>query len=104
MTFLILAAAVAAQTAQPAPAPRTWPIQEADVVLKDFQFRSGENMPELRMHYTTLGRPHRNSAGQIDNAVMVLHGTGGSGPQFLRPQFAHELYRHGQALDTTPIL
>jgi len=69
------------------------------VVLKDFAFRSGESLPELRMHYTTLGAPHRNAAGVIDNAVMVLHGTGGTGQQFLRPQFADELYGPGQPLD-----
>jgi homoserine O-acetyltransferase len=51
------------------------------------------------MHITTLGSPHRNAAGQIDNAVMVLHGTGGGGKQFLRPQFADELYGPGQPLD-----
>jgi pimeloyl-ACP methyl ester carboxylesterase len=51
------------------------------------------------MHYTTLGTPHRDSAGAIDNAVMVLHGTGGTGKQFLQPQFADELYGPGQPLD-----
>jgi homoserine O-acetyltransferase/O-succinyltransferase len=56
-------------------------------------------LPQLRMHVTTLGSPHRNAAGDIDNAVMVLHGTGGSGMQFLRPQFADELYGPGQPLD-----
>ena len=68
-------------------------------MLKDFRFRSGEALPEVRMHYTALGNPHRNAAGEIDNAVMVLHGTGGSGQQFLRPQFADELYGPGQPLD-----
>src|SRR5574338_854092 len=97
MLALLLAAAL--QAAQPAPAPKVWPTREADVVLKDFRFGSGEAMPELRMHYTTLGNPHRNSAGEIDNAVMVLHGTGGDGKQFLRPQFADELYGPGQPLD-----
>jgi len=85
-----------------APAPvsaKVWPTREGDVVLKDFRFRSGETLPELRLHYTTLGQPHRNAAGAIDNAVMVLHGTGGSGLQFLRPQFADELYGPGQPLD-----
>ena len=80
-------------------AGQAWPIKEGDVVLKDFAFRSGESLPELRMHYTTLGAPHRNAAGVIDNAVMVLHGTGGTGQQFLRPQFADELYGPGQPLD-----
>lgn len=73
--------ALAAQVAAPAPAPAShhWPVQERDVVLRDFQFRDGERLPQLRMHVTMLGAPHRNAAGQIDNAVMVLHGTGGTG-------------------------
>ena len=107
MMLLFLAALVAqAPAATPsgwgAPAPastKVWPTREGDVVLKDFRFRSGESLPELRIHYTTLGQPHRNAAGAIDNAVMVLHGTGGSGRQFLRPQFADELYGPGQPLD-----
>jgi len=80
--------------------PRNSPTHEQDVVLKDFRFGSGETFPELRMHVTTLGTPHRDRAGRIDNAVMVLHGTGGSGKQFLQPQFADELYGPGQPLDT----
>jgi homoserine O-acetyltransferase len=95
--MLALLAALAAQTA--APPAKIWPTHEADVVLKDFRFADGESLPELRIHYTTLGTPHRNAAGQIDNAVMVLHGTGGDGHQFLRPQFADELYGPGQPLD-----
>ena len=81
------------------PGKPNWPTREQDLVLKDFRFRDGETLPELRMHVTTLGEPHRNLAGQIDNAVMVLHGTGGTGKQFLRPQFADELYGPGQPLD-----
>jgi len=81
------------------PGKRNWVTREQDVVLKDFRFRDGEALPQLRMHVTTLGQPHRNPAGQIDNAVMVLHGTGGTGKQFLRPQFADELYGPGQPLD-----
>ena len=82
----------------PMAAPR-WAAREGDVTLTDFKFRSGETLASLKMHYTTLGEPHRNLAGEIDNAVMVLHGTGGSGQQFLRPQFADELYGPGQPLD-----
>ena len=92
-----LLALLATQTA--ALPARTWPIHEQDVILKNFRFRDGESLPEVRMHVTTLGQPHRNAAGQIDNAVMVLHGTGGDGKQFLRPQFADELYGPGQPLD-----
>ena len=89
-------ALLAAQAAVPAQA---WTSSEADVTLRDFRFGSGETLPELRVHYTTLGKPHRNGKGEIDNAVMVLHGTGGSGRQFLQPQFADELYGSGQPLD-----
>ena len=94
--FVLLAALAAQAASLPAPA---WPTREGEVILKDFHFRDGENLPQLRMHYTTLGKPHRDPSGEIDNAVMVLHGTGGDGKQFLRPQFAGELYGPGQPLD-----
>jgi homoserine O-acetyltransferase len=71
---------------------------ERDVVLKDFTFAGVETM-DVTIHVTTLGTAHRDAKGQIDNAVMVLHGTGGSGKQFFRPQFADELYGPGQPLD-----
>jgi homoserine O-acetyltransferase len=99
--MLLFLAALVAQVAQPQSAQTSWPTREGDVLLKDFRFRSGERLPEVRMHFTTLGTPRRNAAGEIDNAVMVLHGTGGSGQQFLRPQFADELYGPGQPLDVT---
>jgi homoserine O-acetyltransferase len=76
-------------------------LTEGDVVLRDFRFASGEALPELRIHYATLGTPRRDAAGRIVNAVMALHGTGGSGRQFLQPQFADELYGPGQPLDIT---
>lgn len=71
---------------------------ERDVILHDFRFGTGETM-DIAIHVTTLGTPHRNAAGEIDNAVMVLHGTGGSGKQFYRPQFADELFAKGQPFD-----
>ena len=77
----------------------SWPTKEGEVVLKDFTFKDGEKLPEVRMHYTTLGTPHKGADGKIDNAIMVLHGTGGSGKSFLVPQFADELYGPGQPLD-----
>ena len=61
-------------------------------MVRNFRFRSGETLPELRLHYTTLGEPRRDAHGRVVNAVMVLHGTGGSGKQFLSPQFADVLY------------
>ncbi len=74
---------------------------ERDVVLNTFTFGDGATMPGLKMHVTMLGTPHRDARGEIDNAVMILHGTGGSGAQFFRPQFADELYGPGQPLDIT---
>jgi len=97
--MLGLLAALAAQVA--APPPNNWPTHEQDVILKDFRFRDGETLSGLRMHVTTLGQPQRDAKGQIDNAIMVLHGTGGTGKQFLQPQFADELYGPGQPLDIT---
>ncbi|MEY2927221.1 MAG: hypothetical protein RL367_1698 [Pseudomonadota bacterium] len=81
------------------PAAAAWPVQQGDVTLNAFQFASGETLGQLRIHYTSLGTPHRGADGEIDNAIMVLHGTGGAGNQFLQPQFADELYGPGQPLD-----
>jgi homoserine O-acetyltransferase len=102
--LLLLAAQVAAPvTASPTPpatAPATvWPTREADYIIPEFRFASGETLAQLRIHYTMLGQPRRNAAGEIDNAVMVLHGTGGWGGNFLVPMFANELYGPGQPLD-----
>jgi homoserine O-acetyltransferase len=74
---------------------------EGDFVVKNFKFRSGETLPELRLHYTTLGKPVRNAEGRVTNAVLILHGTGGAGSQFLQPIFAGELFGPGQLLDVT---
>jgi homoserine O-acetyltransferase len=79
------------------PDPRA--VAEGDFVLRDFVFGSGERLAELRQHYRTLGAPRTDMQGNIVNAVMVLHGTGGTGTQFLQPQFADELYGPGQPLD-----
>jgi homoserine O-acetyltransferase len=73
--------------------------KEGDYVAHDFKFHSGESLPELRLHYRTLGKPARDAQGRVTNAVLILHGTGGSGQQFLQPQFAGELFSPGQLLD-----
>jgi homoserine O-acetyltransferase len=93
---LLVAAPVVAQPGTPDYAAR---LKEGDAVLRDFRFGSGERMAELRIHYATLGTPRRDPKGAVTNAVMVLHGTGGSGRQFLQPQFAAELFGPGQPLD-----
>jgi homoserine O-acetyltransferase/O-succinyltransferase len=76
-----------------------WPTREGDFVLHDVHFESGETLAELRLHYTTLGSPVRDATGRVANAVLILHGTGGDGHQFLRPQFADEFFGPGQLLD-----
>jgi homoserine O-acetyltransferase/O-succinyltransferase len=75
-------------------------VTEGDYVAHNFKFRSGEQMAELRLHYRTLGKPAKDASGKITNAVLILHGTTGSGAQFLAPYFADELYNPGQPLDT----
>jgi len=72
---------------------------EADHTIRDFSFASGETMPELRIHYRTLGKPEKDAKGQTRNAVLVMHGTSGSGAQFFRPEFAGELFGNDQPLD-----
>ncbi len=79
--------------------PASYPANEGDYVAHDFRFKSGEQLPELRLHYRTLGKLARDAQGHPTNAVLLLHGTGGSGQQFLRPQFAGELFGPGQLLD-----
>jgi homoserine O-acetyltransferase len=88
--------AATSQTATLPPAPK--PI-EGDYVIPDFHFASGEALPELRVHFTTLGKPHRDERGHVDNAVLILHGTGGSGHSFLAERFAGVLFGKGQLLD-----
>ena len=74
---------------------------EGDYVIHEFHFNSGETLPELRLHYLTFGKPNRDASGKVTNAVLILHGTGGSGRQFLAPQFADVLFGPGQLLDAT---
>src|SRR5256712_13378612 len=74
---------------------------EGDFVARDFKFTSGETMPELRLHYRTIGSPVKDGQGVIRNAVLIMHGTTGSGAQFIRSEFAGELFGAGQPLDAT---
>ena len=88
MRLVIAVAALAAAAlawAQPAP-------KEGTYVIKDFRFRSGETLPELRIHYTTLGSPS-------SPPVLVLHGTGGSGAGKLAPTYWGPLFAPGEPLD-----
>lgn len=74
-------------------------VQRGDFVIRDFAFHSGEVLPELRLHYRTLGEPRRDQNGSARNAVLILHGTTGSGEPFLGESFAGELFGRDQLLD-----
>jgi len=74
---------------------------EGDYTIRDFKFQSGETLPELRIHYRTLGKPEKTAEGKTTNAVLIMHGTTGSGAQFIRPEFAGELFGKDQPLDAT---
>jgi len=75
------------------------PAAEGDFLIRDFRFASGESLPELRVHYRTLGTPRADARGVVRNAVLILHGTGGSGASLMRAEFAGELFAPGQPLD-----
>jgi hypothetical protein len=90
---------VLAQTKESA--PLVLPGQaEDEFLIKDFHLKSGEVLPTLRLHYVTLGAPHRNPAGDIDNAALLLHATGG-GAISLLSHLRGPLFGAGQSLDLT---
>jgi len=93
----------ASASAQTADAARAWARAgtQGDFVVRDFRFTSGETLPELKLHYTTLGTPRKDARGIVRNAVMILHGTGGSGRSFLSPAYAGNLFGPGQLLDSS---
>lgn len=72
---------------------------QGDFIIRNFKFDSGEVLPELKLHYRTLGTPRRDASGTVRNAVLVMHGTGGSGAGFMSDQFGGRLFKTGQLLD-----
>ena len=72
--------------------------QVGDFVIPNFQFNNGDVLDELRLHYTTLGEPKRDENGVVHNAVLIMHGTGGSGQQFMREQFAGRVIWSGSII------
>src|ERR1700728_4607960 len=78
-----------------------WPVEDGTFSIADFRFGSGETLPQLRLHYLTLGKPHTDKNGHTDNAVLLLHGTGGTARSLLNPIFSDELFGPGQPLDIT---
>lgn len=102
---LLCAGAINAQTmpgtAPTPPPPIAWPTQDGGFDIPDFRCQDGEALPNLHLHYLTLGTLHRDSAGHADNAILLLHGTGGNARSLLNPVFANVLFGPGQALDIT---
>jgi homoserine O-acetyltransferase len=82
-----------------APPANKWPTADGTVVLPNFKFGTGETLPQLKLHYITLGKPHRNAAGHTDNAVLLLHGTGGNAHSLMNPLFSDVLFGPGAILD-----
>jgi homoserine O-acetyltransferase len=78
-----------------------WPAVDGTYVIDHFQFKDGETIDHLRLHYLTLGQPHRNAAGHVDNSVLLLHGTGGEAHTLLNPLFSDVLFVPGGVLDIT---
>ena len=77
-----------------------WPnYQEGDFIIRDYQFANGQSLPQLKLHYRTLGSAERNAAGEIVNGVLLLQGNTGTGANWLRPTLADELFKDGQPLD-----
>src|SRR5690242_412631 len=74
-------------------------LREGDFVIRDFRFQSGETLPELRIHYMTMGTPRRDTAGRVINAVLLVHGTNGGG-HIVRKNFGGALFQRGQPLDS----
>jgi len=74
---------------------------ESDYIAKNFVFESGETLPELRVHCITVGEPHKDAAGNINNAVLIMHGTTGESKGLLSATFAGHLFGAGQPLDAT---
>ena len=92
----------APQTSVAAPAPaKKWATQDGAYQIANFRFGTGETLPSLRLHYLTLGTLHRDAAGHADNAVLLLHGTGGSATSLLNPVFSDVLFGPGAPLDIT---
>ena len=100
-TFICLSLITVAGTLAAADYPTP---TEGDYTIHNFKFASGETLPELRIHYRTLGKIDKDAQGKTRNAVLIMHGTTGSGAQFIRPEFAGKLFGKDQPLDATKFL
>jgi homoserine O-acetyltransferase/O-succinyltransferase len=98
-TVLLVCALLIGPALGPAAAQSYPPPAEQDFVTRNFKFASGETLPEVKLHYRTIGTPRKNAEGVVTNGVLILHGTGGSGRGFLSEGYAGRLFGKGQTLD-----
>ncbi|HUN44843.1 MAG TPA: alpha/beta fold hydrolase [Acetobacteraceae bacterium] len=98
---ILLVVALPALAQEPAKQPNMhWPgYQEGDYLVSNYRFASGETMPQVKLHYRTIGIAKRNAQGHVTNAVLLLQGNTGTGANWFRPSLADELFRPGQPLD-----
>jgi homoserine O-acetyltransferase len=97
--LFVLALSTAGQASKPQYPPTDWPIENGAFDIRDFHFGTGETLPNLHLHYLTLGKLHHDINGHSDNAILLLHGTGGSAHSLLNPAFSNVLFGPGQPLD-----
>jgi homoserine O-acetyltransferase len=100
LAALLCCAAMCASAQQNTPVTAV-PPKEGDFIARDFKFSDGQSLPEVRLHYTTIGTPQRDASGRVTNAVVILHGTNRAGRVFLIPSFAGVLFGPGQILDAS---
>jgi homoserine O-acetyltransferase len=91
----------AGRPGRPTSATVAWATADGSFDIPNYHFKSGETLPKLHLHYITLGKPHRDAAGHTDNAVLLLHGTGGDAHSLMNPVFSNVLFGPGQPLDIT---
>lgn len=101
MTRLILLALLCLSAITRTDAQTKWPTQDGSYDITDFHFKDGETIPKLHLHYLTLGTPHRDAAGHTDNAILLLHGTGGDAHSLMNPVFSNILFGPGAPFDIT---
>jgi homoserine O-acetyltransferase len=90
-----------AANAQTEPSSTPWPTKDGTYTIRNFHFKDGSTIPQLRLHYLTLGTPHRDAAGHIDNAILLLHGTGGNAHSLTAAEFSGPLFGPGEPFDIT---
>jgi len=82
-------------------AQTAYPAVESDYIIYNFKFESGDSLSQLNIHYATIGKPVKDKNGNITNAILIMHGTSGNSKNFLTEQFAGNLFKPGQILDST---